>query len=268
MIKVSFFTDEVSNDFEEAVRLGVQAGAEAVEIRGKIWGKSVTSIDDEDIKRMKEVLSKYGAEVACIGSPVGKCRYDSREEYERHLRYFDRMVELAHAFGTRVIRVFSFWKVGDKEEGRPDLERYLDRYAELLGPIAEKARAEGVVLAFETEGSTMIGTCREARMIVEALGGGEHVRVCWDVMNSYRCGEMPYPDGYSQIKGLVAHFHVKPNKNKELNPIGDTNLTYQQLFKLALQDGFEGAATIEHWGSPELMLKGIRQLREAIDEIR
>ena len=105
-------------------------------------------------------------------------------------------------------------------------------------------------------------------MIVEALGGGEHVRVCWDVMNSYRCGEMPYPDGYSQIKGLVAHFHVKPNKNKELNPIGDTNLTYQQLFKLALQDGFEGAATIEHWGSPELMLKGIRQLREAIDEIR
>jgi sugar phosphate isomerase/epimerase len=267
MIKVSFFTDEVSKDFDEAVRLGVEAGAEALEIRGGLWGKSVTTIDDDDVKRMQDVLAKYNAQVACIGSPVGKCHYDRKEEYETHLRYFDRMVELAHAFNTKVIRVFSFWKVKEGED-RPYLERYLDTFAQLLEPIVKTAEAEGVVLAFETEGSTMVGTCREARMIIEALGGGEALTVCWDVINSYRCGELPYPDGYSQIKGLISHFHVKPNRDKELNPVGETELTYQQLFNLALEDGFKGAATIEHWGSPELMLKGIRQLREAIDGMK
>ena len=25
-------------------------------------------------------------------------------------------------------------------------------------------------------------------------------------------------------------------------------------------DGYDGAASIEHWGSPELMLEGVRQL--------
>ena len=52
MIKVCFFSDEVSEDFDEAVKLGVEAGGEAIEIRGKIWGKKVTTIDDDDVKRM------------------------------------------------------------------------------------------------------------------------------------------------------------------------------------------------------------------------
>ena len=267
MIKVCFFADEVSRDFDEAVRLGVEAGAEAVEIRGGLWGKSVTTIDDDDVKRMQDVLSRYNVRIACIGSPVGKCHYDRKEEYETHLRYFDRMVELAHAFGTKVIRVFSFWNVKRGEGERPNLEEYLDTFVKLLNPIVRTAEAEGLLLSFETEGSTMIGTCREARMIIDALGS-KAATVCWDVMNSYRCGEAPYPDGYSHIKGLISHFHVKPNRRKELNPIGETDLTYQELFKIAIEDGFEGAASIEHWGSPELMLKGIRQLREVIDRMK
>lgn len=34
MIDVCFFSGEVSTDFAEAVRLGVEAGANSVEIRG------------------------------------------------------------------------------------------------------------------------------------------------------------------------------------------------------------------------------------------
>lgn len=268
MVKVCYFADEVSKNFEEAVKLGFEAGAEAVEIRGGIWGKSVTTIDDDDVKRMHDVLDKYNAEVTCIGSPVGKCNIDKQEEYEQHLKYFDRMVELAHAFDTRVIRGFAFWKFGEEEKNvRPDIKKYVDVIAKKLEPIVKVAESEDVTLAFETEGSTMIGTCKEARTVIDALDNSPALSVCWDVKNGYSCGEMPYPDGYQYIKGLVTHFHIKPNSDKNMRTVGDSELTYEKIFKVAIDDGFDGSLSIEHWGSPELMLKGVRELREIVDRL-
>ena len=41
-MELAFFADEVSKeDFEEAIRLGVEAGATGVELRGGIWGRRV-----------------------------------------------------------------------------------------------------------------------------------------------------------------------------------------------------------------------------------
>ena len=269
MIDVCVFADEVSKDFDEAVKLSVEAGANTLEIRGGIWGKSVTTIDDDDVKQMQDVLTKYDAKVAVIGSPFGKCHHDNQDEYEQHLRYFDRMVELAHAFDTRVIRGFAFWNPNrrNKEAGRPNIDDYIEMIAEKLAPIVPVAESGNVTLSFENEGATLAGTCEETRKVIDALGGGPALSSCWDVNNGLHCGEMPMPDGYAQIKGLVTHVHVKPNQDKNLNPIGATNITYEDLFQTLLDDGFSGAASIEHWGSPELMLEGVRQLRAAIDEM-
>ena len=101
MIETSVFADEVSADFEEAVDLSVRAGARCLELRGGIWGRAVQNCTDEDVKRMLEVLERYGARVAVIGSPVGKCTLGDDEGFDQHLRWFDRMCELARAFGTR-----------------------------------------------------------------------------------------------------------------------------------------------------------------------
>ena len=41
MIDVCFFADEVSKtDFEEAIKLGVEAGANTVEVRGRCLGQT------------------------------------------------------------------------------------------------------------------------------------------------------------------------------------------------------------------------------------
>jgi len=269
MINVCYFADEVSKDFDEAVKLGVEAGANSVEIRGGIWGKSVTTIDDDDVKRMQDTLVKYDAKVTCIGSPFGKCHYDKQDEYETHLRYFDRMVELAHTFNTRIIRGFAFWKPRESggDANRPNIEDYLDIIAPKLEPAVKVAEREDVTLSFETEGSTLIGTCQEAKAVIDALGNSPALSVCWDVLNGLHCGELPYPDGYNYIKGLVTHFHVKPNSDKNMQTVGSTEIIYEQLFKIAMADGFKGSVSIEHWGRPELMLKGVRELRDVVDKV-
>jgi sugar phosphate isomerase/epimerase len=261
-IEVCVFTDEVAPDFDEAVRQATAAGATGMEIRGRLYGKNVTTIDDADVRRMEEVLDRHEARVASIGSPFGKCDRERPEELAEHQRHFERMVELAHVFGTRVIRGFALWKPDrGRDQPRPDLARYLDEIVAFLTPAVRLAEQEGVLLCLENEGATMVGTCAEARAVMDALGKPSSLAVAWDVNNGLSCGENPLPDGYGQIVGSVAHVHhVKPNQAESLETVGESDLTYEAVLRALLADGYRAAASIEHWGSPELMLKGVREL--------
>src|SRR5712692_4770758 len=232
-IQPCVFTDEVSADFEEAVQLSVEAGATAMEIRGRLPGGSITTISDEDVEMMQAILAKFGARIGSLGSPFGKCSMDNPEEMAQHQRYFDRMIELAEAFGTPIIRGFALWK--PKETGpeteRPDLGPYLDRIVDFLKPAVRKAEAAGVVLCLENEGSTLVGTCREARQVLDALGGSPALAVAWDVNNGHDCGEAPLAEGYPLIRGRVRHVHVKPNPEGHLETVSRSDVTYAEVFQ-------------------------------------
>ncbi len=264
MIRPCVFADEISKDFAEAVRRCVEAGAREIELRGGIWGRNVANCTYDDMRRMSEVLERFDARVACIASPVGKCELYSEEEYERHLRCFERMCELAHALGVTLIRGFAFWNPQREQGRRPNLERYLPDIARKLRPIIETAEREGVCYCLETEPATMTGTCAEVRVVLEALGESPALGVVWDVRNGLAAGEVPFPDGYQLIRGYVRHMHIKPNSQKNMSTVGDTELRYAEVFRAVLADGFDGCASIEHWGSPELMLDGVRQLNEML----
>ncbi|MDP6776929.1 MAG: sugar phosphate isomerase/epimerase [Candidatus Latescibacteria bacterium] len=267
---IAFFADEVSKaDFEEAVRLGIQAGADGVELRGGIWGRRVQEIDDDEVKRVQDVLAKHGTSIISLGSPFGKCAHDSEAEKADHQRIFDRMVELSHAFDTRIVRCFSLWnpfrKQGD--EMRPEVDAYLDVICPFLEPAVATAQREGIVLSLENEGATIGGTCAEVASIVAALGDPQSLTFCWDVNNGVALGEPALPEGYGLIRGRISHLHVKPNEAGELDPVLGTEISYLELLKTMVADGYKGAASIEHWGSPEDMLRGVRLLRAAVDEL-
>lgn len=194
MVDVCFFADEVSEDFNQAIKLGVDAGADTVEIRGGLREDSVTIIDDDGVKRMQDVLAKHNVRVACIGSPFGKCNIDNLEEYETHRRYFDRMIELAHAFETHIIRGFMFWKPNRKtDKSRPNLSKYIDQIVGKMPPIIPIAESAAITFSIKNAGSTLLGTCQEVKTAIEALGNSPALTVCWDVMNRLHGGEIPYP---------------------------------------------------------------------------
>ena len=281
-MELAYFADEVSReDFDEAVRLGVEAGATGVELRGGIWGKRVQQIDDDDVKRVQDVLAKHGVRVCSVGSPVGKCDHADTAEKDEHHRMFDRMVELAHAFDTKIIRGFALWNPRIKDDGlkrynsnkhRPDLDRYLDTIVAFLAPIVRTASSEGVTLSLENEGATIAGSCDEAKRVADAIdqetGSPDGFTFCWDVVNGIECGERHLPEGYACLRGRVTHLHVKPNKDKEIFPIlGTEDGAYSDVIRALLADGYKGCASIEHWGSPKLMLEGVRQLRRILDAL-
>jgi sugar phosphate isomerase/epimerase len=190
------------------------------------------------------------------------------EELEQHQRHFQRMVHLAHIFGTPIIRGFALWKPDRRREAaRPNIQEYLDRIVTFLRPAVELAARENVVLCLENEGATLVGTCAEAATVMEALGNPSSLAVAWDVNNGRGSGELPMPDGYHRIRGKVRHLHVKPNREKSMATVADTAITYEEVLRALLADGYQGAASIEHWGSPELMLAGVRELVATLQRV-
>jgi sugar phosphate isomerase/epimerase len=268
LIKPSFFTDEVSEDLERAVMLGAEAGATHVELRGALFGKNVTTIDEEDVLRIKEILGKYGLSCGVIGSPFGKCDHNDERAKEAHLSMFERMIRIARSLGAKAIRGFAFWNPGGRSRpNRPRIEEYMEVIVPFISPAARMAHENGLTFVLETEEDTLVGTCEEARKVIEAVGE-KGIGICWDLLNAWRSGEPPYPDGYEGSKGLIRHLHIKPNSSGNMKTIGESDISYKAIFELILADGYDGFATIEHWGSPPAMLRGIRELVSVISELQ
>ncbi|NPV07556.1 MAG: sugar phosphate isomerase/epimerase [Anaerolineae bacterium] len=262
VIPVCYFTDEVSPEIEESLRLGREAGAEAVELRSRLFGKRIDQLTREELTHLRALIAGQGMATACIASSFGKCELDSEEEWREHQAILEGAIRAAQALGTSLIRVFPFWTPGRRDLPRPGLDRYLGRIVERLGWAVGRAQAEGVVLCFETEAATHCGTCSEAHTIIGALGPSPALGLVWDVNNAWHAGgEDPIEDCYPLVGHLVKHLHVKPNARGNIETIAGSGRCYAELLQLLQRDGYGGAASIEHWGSPWAMLEGIRQLR-------
>jgi len=60
MLKIGIFSDEISQDFEHALEVIKELGAEYVELRS-MWGKSLMDLPLSDLKRAKiRMASLFG----------------------------------------------------------------------------------------------------------------------------------------------------------------------------------------------------------------
>ena len=206
--KASVFTDEISEDWEEAVRTAAEASLKHVDIRNT-WGKSCSALDRGDWRRMADIMERYDVRMGAIQSPFGKVQLDDEAGYRAQLAFLPDLIEQAHFFGTDVIRIFPFFQTDlTRTRVRPNLPAVLPRIVDRLQLAAKAAEAEGVWLALETEPSTYSGSATETRMIVDAIGS-PCLKIAWDAATAWMPDEPIFPDGYEQIRGLVVNVHVK-----------------------------------------------------------
>lgn len=253
VIRPCVFTDEVGPDFRRAVELASKSGVHDIEVRGGVFGKTITEVNEEDVQQMVAVLDRYDAQIACFATPVGKCDLDNDAEWEQHLRYLRKMSRLSRYFGTNLVRCFAFWVPEERRRrGQRNLSLRLPDIVARLRRAVLLAEDLDLVLGLETEDTTYVGTCQEARMVVEALGS-PRVLICWDVYNAWSCGEPIFPDASEHVRGKAVHLHLKDAVRDKygrplLTTVGRGQLPYKEVFTRLRQEGFEGAASVEtHW---------------------
>ena len=260
MLQLGYISLEMSKEFDESVRLGAEKGVKSLALRSKVMGKNLEDLTDEEINDVKGILAQNGSRASAVYSSLGKCAIDDDEVREKNLSDFQRNIELAKTFGTKLIRVFPFQRKGYEEYEPSRLDQYVDRIAEVWSPLIKEAESQDVVLCFECVGSTIPRTSSELRKVLDAIGPSPAAGAIWEIDVAFRDGEVP-SQGYPHLKGLIHDVHIKPHPELPLSGAGES---YEQAFKRLVQDGYNGPVTIEHWKTTEAELQALEDLKPII----
>ena len=142
-IELSGFSDEISPDFDQQLKVINQLGIKYIEIRG-VDGKNISELTPQEVEQVKAKLDAAGVQVSSIGSPIGKISIT--DDFAPHLENFRQLLATAKVLQTRYIRMFSFYI----PEGE-DPARYRNEVIARLKVLIAEAEKADVVLLHENE---------------------------------------------------------------------------------------------------------------------
>jgi sugar phosphate isomerase/epimerase len=279
--RLGILTDEVSDDFTEALEWCSKRGLKHVEIRS-VNGTNVLDLPPAEVARVSGEIRRRGFSVSALATPLFKCALDpsrktvpgdlfgaKEEGLDAHFSRLPSAFQTAREMGTNRLRIFSFWREAEPRKYLAEVSRHLQRAAE----AAERA---GLELLLENENACNGGYADEVAEIVERVESPA-LRVLWDPGNETYGGRVAFPDGYARVMDLVAHVHLKDavveGGKPRCVPIGSGRTDVRGQIQALERNGYGGVYTIEtrytpEGGTPlqgtELTFRGLeRILREA-----
>ena len=273
MVKLGIINDEVSERLSQGAANASPHGGSRTSSCAFCGTKTSLQLSYEELNRAKAILDEHGLKVTAIASPIFKSPLDGQarevaadfalpgvESFEAQLELLERACNLCDFFGTRLVRVFTFWK-------EPWSETLLETVASKLLKAAALAQARDKVLAVENEPVCSVGTGRELAALCRVLQGASgvhaHVGALWDPGNALAAGETsPYPDGYEALGACnLVHVHLKDltfteEGQPQFVPLGQGRLDYEGQLRRLKEDGYEGAFVLEPHYRPARPVSG------------
>lgn len=254
--KLGVITDEITQNFEQALLWVKGFGLERVELRF-VWDKYVTDFTADDVKRAKDLLAKHGMKVSVLDSPYFKTLLPGTESkfaegkpdplqsgFSQQNAILERAIARAKDFGTDKVRIFSFLRVAQPKT-------VFDRVAKELERTAGIAQREGVRLVLENESSCNVATGAEGAAMLNAVKSPA-LGMNWDPGNAYDAGETPFPNGYDLLdKKRIWHMHLKDAApgakagTSRWTPIGSGKIDFVGQFRALIKNDYEGTMSLE-----------------------
>jgi sugar phosphate isomerase/epimerase len=254
--KLGIITDEISDDLDQALDFLAAHSLTYCELR-EISNKNIMSLSREELTRARDLIRKRGMRVSAIASPIFKYNLPEMPAQENEKRdtfrasftdqdtedLLRRAFEIARLFDTNKIRIFSYWRVDEPEKAYPHVRDRLAKAAALAGK-------DKMLLVLENEPACNVGTGKELGRLLREINS-PHLRGVWDPGNVTMLGEIPYPDGYREVRGWFAHVHVKDAKKDPQTgkpawvPVGDGMIDFRGQFKALREDKYAGTMSLE-----------------------
>jgi 3-dehydroshikimate dehydratase len=243
MFTLSAFADEISPDPQQQIDILKSCGVRHIEFRS-ILGTNVLSLTDLQIQEFKSLLDKHGFKLSAIGSPIGKIKID--EPFEPHLEKFKRAIHLCGVFGTKNIRVFSYYPP-DNFDGNWTKWR-----GEVMSRMTQKcalAAKAGVRLIHENEHRIYGDSPERVTDLLSNLRqkfDANVIGAAYDPANFVFCGYDPW-QGWQASKPYTVHFHIKDWKTGEQHGslAGEGQGRIPEVIADAVTMGYAGFATME-----------------------
>ena len=108
-IMISGFSDEISSDFDEQLKVVTGLGMEYISLR-TADGKSIADYTAKGVKeKLLPKLKEAGVRVSSLGSPIGKVEIGDEEGFAKQLVQLEELCRIAKVLDCRYIRIFSFY---------------------------------------------------------------------------------------------------------------------------------------------------------------
>jgi len=237
--KLTFITDEVSQELDEVVAFAKHFGITALELRS-VEGKSPFQFDDALVDKIKAVITENGMTVPVLSAPLFKCDINDDAAYKEHIESFERLAGYAVKLGAKYIRGFDFFDIGASLEAR----------AAKFAPIIEICRKYGVTVLIEYDPTLHASTPEKVAEIVNFINDPA-VKALYDPGNGLwkEPDSIPYPNGYEALQPNIRHIHIKDaviedGKTKAVR-IGEGLVDYKGLISRLVTDGYDGYISLE-----------------------
>jgi sugar phosphate isomerase/epimerase len=242
---LSGFADEISADPGEQVATLAAESISHLELRSA-WSVNVAELSDEQVTSLRRILDDAGVRVSAIGSPIGKI--DVTAPLGPELERMRRIAAVADAFGTAIVRVFSFFIPA----GEP-AQRYRAQVIERMSALAAIAEQNGLVLAHENEKEIYGDSPARCADLLSAVGSPA-LQATFDAANFVQCGFRPHADAYAQLRPYLVYLQVKDAlaMTGEVVPAGEGDGQVPETLAALAADGFAGFVSLE----PHLAVAG------------
>lgn len=215
MIRLCAFSDEYSNDLDKQIEGLKRCNIALMEIRG-VNGKNIADIDKETAVEYRKKLDTNGISVWSIGSPIGKV--DIETDFDEYLEKVRHICALANIFGTKRVRMFSFFNAYDHSE----------LVMERLRQMVEVAIEYNVVLCHENEKEIYGDTVDRVLEIRDKVQGLNFV---YDPANFIQC-KQDCLDALDKLYQFTDYFHIKDvDSDQQLVPSGYGEGRLRELIK-------------------------------------
>jgi sugar phosphate isomerase/epimerase len=272
MFTLSAFADEIDPDPQRQIDVLKPCGVHHIELRS-ILKTNVLDLTDLQVRELKSLLDNNGFRISAIGSPIGKIKID--EPFALHFQRFQRAVDLCRVFGTRNIRIFSYYL--------PDHGEWDNWRREVLDRMWEKAACAakaGVRLVHENEHRIYGDDPQRVKDLMETIleqVDFANFGAVYDPANYVFCGFDPWK-GWQLTKQWTVHFHIKDWKRGEERGClaGEGQGRIPEVMADAVAMNYDGFATLEPHllgggptggvTGPELFPKAVAAFKNVLDQ--
>jgi len=201
MITISAFGDEIAADLKTQMDVCEANGVRCIDVRA-IDKVNVSHMSLADVREHRRQMDGRGFAVPCIGSPLGKIKMD--DDFDAHLELLRHTCEVAKAFDTSLIRMFSFYasdgaSIADQRDG----------VMERLEAMVKVAESADIVLLHENERG-IYGAKPEGVRDIFATIRSKHLKGIFDPANFVAEGLRPYDEAWKAgLDELTEYFHIK-----------------------------------------------------------
>ncbi len=266
MITISAFADEISPDLDQQMATCEELGIYCIDVR-QIDGKNVSKMTVEEARAYRRRMDDRGFICPCLGTPIGKQRLD--QDFEEHLDLLKHCFDLAHAFGTRRLRVFSFYPPeGGDFSGRR--EEVMDRMRRMC-----KAAAEADMLLLHENEKRIFGARPAGVLDLYGALDPAVFKLVFDPANYVEEEIRPFAEAWQQgLAEKTYYLHVKDKVPGQPGCVpaghgeGDFDVLFSDLEQrrwsgfMTLEPHMKAAGQFSGFSGPDLFSKAALALQE------